>query len=338
MTKPTVFVPHTIPDKALHRLHATCEVIYRDLRSEPTQTELADGLRSAKGMVCYGKISVRESLLEAAPQLEVVSNIAVGFDNFDLAAMQAHWVSGTNTPGVLTETTADLAFALLMAAARRIPEADAYVKSGQWQKWVPDLMVGSDVYGKTIGIVGMGRIGEAVARRALGFGMTIVYHNRRRQPNAELALGAVYRASLEELLGESDFVVLLTPLTKHTFHLIGEDELCRMKRNAWIINVARGAVLDESALMKALDGGWIAGAGLDVYEEEPLPANHPLLSRPNVVTLPHIGSATVATRENMALTAVDNIIAYFSGRRPPNLVNPDVWERRFGQSAERMKE
>ncbi|WP_029421119.1 2-hydroxyacid dehydrogenase [Alicyclobacillus macrosporangiidus] len=323
MSRPKVYVPNAIPEEAYRILAEHCDIRYRDTEDPVPDDEVLAGVRDADGLVIYSRVKVNQAVLDAAPRLRVVSNIAVGYDNLDIPALTRRGVVATNTPGVLTETTADLAFALLMAIARRVVEADRYVKSGQWDGWRPSLMVGRDVYGATIGIVGMGRIGQAVARRARGFDMRILYHNRSRNPQAEAALGAEYKP-LDDLLREADFVVLLTPLTPETTRLIGARELALMKPDAYLINAARGAVVDEAALIEALREGRIAGAALDVYEQEPVALDNPLLQMDNVVTLPHIGSATKATRIAMAVTAARNMVAALAGEVPPNAVNPEA--------------
>jgi D-3-phosphoglycerate dehydrogenase len=331
LAKPKVYVPNHIPDEVYRMLVEHCEVVYRNEEDPVSVKELLAGVREVEGLLCYSGVKVTAHLLDHAPKLRVVSNIAVGYDNFDLAEMTRRGVVGTNTPGVLTETTADLTFALLMAAARRIVEADVYVKSGQWDYWRPSLMVGKDVYGSTIGIVGMGRIGQAVARRAKAFDMRVLYFNRSRNVDAEKTLGAEY-VPFDDLLAQSDFVVLLTPLTPETTKLIGERELSRMKPDAILVNAARGPVVDEQALIRALQNGRIAGAGLDVYEQEPVSPDSPLLKMKNVVTLPHIGSATKATRLKMAMIAAHNMIEALSGKMPPNAVNPEVYHRASGEA------
>jgi len=231
----------------------------------------------------------------------------------------------TNTPGVLTETTADLAFALILATARRIVEADKFTRSGKWKSWGPMLFLGRDVYGATLGIIGLGRIGQAVARRAKGFNMKVIYYSRKRKEDVERELGVEYR-ELRSLLREADIVSIHTPLTEETYHLIGEKELSLMKPTAILINTARGAVVDQKALYKALKERRIFGAGLDVYEKEPIDADDPLMELDNVVLLPHIGSASVETRGRMARMAAENLLAGLRGEKPPNLVNPEVLE------------
>lgn len=280
---------------------------------------LLEKIEGAEGLLTGGEV-IDQELLKRAPHLRVVSNIAVGYNNFDLEAMRARGVMGTNTPGVLDETVADLTFALILAASRRISELDRYVKDGQWKKAVGLEHFGIDVHHATLGIIGMGRIGFAVARRAkLGFLMDVIYHNRNRNLNAEEALGVQYR-SLESLLKEADFVVLLTPLTPETQGIMGEKEFNLMKKSAFLINVSRGATVDEGSLIRALVEGKIAGAGVDVYSQEPVPKENPLLTLSNVVTLPHIGSATAQTRHAMAMLAAQNLVTGLAGQEPANLV------------------
>jgi glyoxylate reductase len=260
---------------------------------------------------------VEAELLATAPRLRVVANMAVGYDNLDLPALAARGVVATNTPGVLTETTADLAFALLLAAARRLPEGERYVRAGEWTTWGPLLLLGQDVHGATLGIAGLGRIGTAVARRAAGFGMSILYTARADHPQAEAATGA-RRIPFPELLAASDFVSIHLPLTPQTHHLLDEGALRRMRPTAYLVNTARGPVIDPAALYRALHDGWIAGAALDVTEPEPLPADHPLLTLPNCLVVPHLGSASVATRTRMATLAAENVLAVLSGRPAPS--------------------
>jgi glyoxylate reductase len=265
-------------------------------------------------------------VFDAAPRLRIVANYAVGYDNIDVGEATRRGIYVTNTPDVLTNATADFAWTLLLAAARRLIEADKFTRSGEWKKkgvaWHPRWFLGYDVYGKTLGIVGFGRIGQAVARRARGFGMKILYNSRSRKPEVEKELNAEFRP-LEELLKESDFVVLAVPLTRETYHMIGERELKLMKPTAILVNIARGKVVDTSALVKALKEGWIAGAGLDVYEEEPY-YHEELFSLDNVVLAPHIGSATFGAREGMAELVARNLIAFKNGQIPPTLVNREV--------------
>lgn len=285
------------------------------------QDELIAGARDAEGLLTLLTETVDAAVLDACPRLRVVANCAVGYNNIDVAACTERGVLVTNTPGVLTETTADFAWALLLATARRVVEADAYLRAGKFKSWGLMLLTGSDVYGKTLGIVGFGRIGQAVARRAAGFGMEILYNGRSDSPEAA-QLGAV-RVELAELLRRSDYVTLHVPYSAETHHLIGRAEFAQMKPGAYIINTARGAVIDEAALVDALASGHLAGAGLDVYEREPA-VTPALLTMPNVVLAPHIASASVATRTRMAVMAATNLVAALSGQRPPNLINPEA--------------
>lgn len=289
----------------------------------PPSEELQRAARTSDGMVTLLTDLIDQPLLAAAPNLRVVANVATGYDNIDVEAATRHGVAVTNTPGVLDDTTADFAFALLMAAARRVVEADAFVRRGEWQTWSPTLLLGSDIHGATLGIVGPGRIGMAMARRAVGFNMRLLYHARTRRPNAEAELGLSYRA-LPELLAESDFVSLHVPLTSETRGLIGDDKFDLMKPSAILVNTARGPIVNEDALCSALRDGRLAGAALDVFEEEPLAPGHPLTQFANVVLAPHLGSASTATRSKMADMAIDNCLAVLEGRRPPNCLNPEV--------------
>ena len=284
-------------------------------------------LSQAQGLIgMYGRIDA--GIIAAAPLLEAVSTVSVGYDAIDLAALNARGIMLCNTPDALTETTADLAFALIMGVARRVSELAQWIKQGHWQGPVGEAQYGVDVHGKTLGIVGMGRIGTALARRAaLGFGMRVLYSNRSPRLQAERELGAQHR-DLHALLAESDFVCVLTPLSNDTRHLIGAAEFSCMKPSAFFVNAARGAVVDEAALIATLRECRIAGAGLDVYEQEPLPLDSPLLALPNVLALPHIGSATRETRHAMELCAAHNLVDALAGRRPRYLVNPEVWDRR----------
>jgi len=324
--RPSVYVPNTIPFSALAYLRTHCEVDYRDNEDPAFSEELIRGVAVKDGLLCYGQVKVHEPLLAKAPNLRAVSNIAVGYDNLDMEVLNRRGIAATNTPGVVTEATADLTFAILMAAARRIVEADNDVKQGRWDHWYPSLLVGKDIHRSTLGIIGMGRIGQAVAKRARGFEMRVLYFNRTRNPEAEATLGVEF-VPLDELLAASDFIVVLTPLTDATRHFIGEREFARMKTSATFINASRGAVVDEMALIRALQTGQIASAALDVYEREPVDKTNPLLMMSNVVTLPHIGTATSETRRMMAETAVKNLVDALYGRRPEHLLNPQVWPR-----------
>lgn len=258
---------------------------------------------------------IDEELLTLAKQLRMVANMAVGYDNINLPLAKERGVVITNTPDVLTEATADLAFTLLLATGRRIVEANRFLHDGSWKSWAPYLLAGQSFYSATLGIIGMGRIGEAVAKRARGFNMNVLYHNRRPKPETEKKYGVSYRA-LDDLLRESDYVLLLTPLTEETRHLMGEREFSLMKPNAVFVNVSRGGTVDETALYQALVEKKIWAAGLDVFQQEPVPVDHPLLRLPNVTALPHIGSATYETRDAMAMLAAENLVRYFSGKEP----------------------
>ena len=284
-------------------------------------------LRGRRGLVCLITDTIDAEVLGAAPDLKVVSNVAVGYNNIDVAAATKAGVVVTNTPDVLTETTADFAWTLLMATARRLVEADRYVREGKFRQWEYMLLLGGDIHGKTLGVVGFGRIGRAVARRALGFGMRVLYQDAVAAPAAVEAELRATRADLPTLLRESDFVSLHTPLLPETRHLLNAQSLRTMKRTAYLINAARGPVVDEAALVQALREGWIAGAGLDVFEEEP--AVHPgLIGLPNVVLAPHIASASRATRVEMARLAVENCLSVLEGKAPPTPVNGELLQRR----------
>jgi glyoxylate reductase len=324
--RPKVLVTKRMFPEGLELLRAECEVDYHDGDMSLPAEQLRQRARGCQALVTQLSDPIDAALMDAADaSLRVIAQVAVGYDNIDVAAATERGVVVTHTPDVLTETTADLTWALMLATARRVVEADAYLREGRFDRWKIDLFCGEDVHGKTLGIVGMGRIGQAVARRARGFGMRVLYHARsalREEREAELAAS---RAELGELLAGADFVTLHTPLTDETRHRIGREELGRMKRSAILINTARGPVVDESALAEALAAGRIRGAGLDVYEEEP--RVHPKLCElSNVVLLPHIGSASWATRRRMCTLAAENALAVLGGRRPPNPVNPEVLE------------
>jgi glyoxylate reductase len=318
-----VFITRPLPRAAIERIATQCEVTVNpeDVRLPPAQ--LAAACREVNGLVASGA-AVSAELLELAPHLRVVSNVGVGYDNIDVAACTRRRILVTNTPGVLTEATADVSFALLMAVARRIVEADRYVREGHWQSWTWEFMWGTDLAGKTLGVLGFGRIGQAVARRARGFSMRILYYSvDRPTPAQEKELGAQF-VDRDTLLREADFLSIHVPLAPETNHLIGSPELALMKPTAFLINTSRGKVVEEAALIEALQSKRIAGAGLDVFEFEP--KVHPaLLALPNVVVTPHIGSATRETRMAMAMLAAENLLAALAGQRPPNLVNSEIW-------------
>jgi glyoxylate reductase len=274
---------------------------------------------------------VDSALIDNAKKLKVVANMAVGYDNVDLKAATERGIMVTNTPGILSETTADTAMMLILAVARRLTEADRYVRANKWTSWTPKMMLGTDVHGKELGIYGLGRIGEEVAKRALGFDMKVSYYNRTRKLELERRYGITYKP-FERLLKESDFVTIHVPLTPTTRHSIGARELSSMKQSAYLVNTSRGPVVDEASLIKALKDKAIAGAALDVFETEPLPPDSPLLGMDNVVLTPHIGSASVETRTAMAVLAARNLVAALKGEAPPNLVNPKsrefLWARK----------
>jgi glyoxylate reductase len=324
--KPKVLVTRKIYENPLTLLKEHAEVTINMEDRAMTVDELMANLPGKVGLLAMGSDPISVKLLEAGRDLKIVANNAVGFNNIDMAAAIHLKIAVTNTPEVLTDTTADLTFALMMGVARRISEADRFVRAGKWVGWHPDLFLASDVHGKTLGIIGLGRIGSAVAKRALGFNMGIVYHDIRK---IEAGLVDLLRAkflSLRELLAQSDFVTLHVPLNPETTHLIGREEFRAMKKTAFLINASRGPVVDERALVEALQLGIIGGAGLDVFENEPR-VSPELLKMENVLLVPHIGSATSATREKMSLVAVNNILAVLRGEIPPNILNPEIYQK-----------
>lgn len=322
--RPRVYITRRIPDAALAIIAGACEYRMWESEVDPVPGEVLDReIAGVDGVFTLLTERWDAARLARAPRLKVLANMAVGYDNINVPDCTARRVLVTNTPDVLTETTADLTWALLMATARRIPEAERVLKAGQWKSWYPMMLVGQDVYGATLGILGMGRIGRAVARRARGFGMQVLYHNRRRDEAAEAELGARH-CSLDELLATADFVVVLVPLGPETRNLIGARELGLMKPTASLISVSRGGIVDEEALYQALKDRKLWAAGLDVWAREPVSPDHPLLTLENVVALPHIGSASVATRTRMATLAAENLVAALTGKRPPTPVNPEV--------------
>ncbi|MDQ6795611.1 MAG: D-glycerate dehydrogenase [Chloroflexota bacterium] len=326
--RPKVFVARLIPEEGLAKVtEATDATVWPD-ELPPPRDKLLAAVEGCDGVLTLLTDRVDAEFLDrAGPGLKVVSNYAVGFDNVDVPECTRRGIPVGNTPGVLTETTADLAFALLMAAARRLPEADRYVRAGKWRTWGPMLLLGPDVHGATIGIVGFGRIGQALARRAAGFGMRILYHDVNRLPDdVTKPLGAVY-TPLEELLASSDFVSLHVNLTPETRHLIDAAALRRMKKTAVLVNTSRGPVVDGRALFDALRDGEIFAAGLDVTDPEPLPPDDPLLTLDNCLVVPHIASASRATRAKMAEMAAANLLAGLRGERLPTPVNPEVYDR-----------
>jgi gluconate 2-dehydrogenase len=317
--KPHVYLAKRVPKEVEEYIADYCTYRKWEHDTPIPRGQLLQEIADAEGLLITGG-KIDDELFRHAPKLKVVSNISVGYNNFDVEAMRRRNVIGTHTPSVLDETVADLAFALILSAARRIPELDRYVKEGKWKKGDDTQLFGVDVHGKILGIIGMGRIGESIARRGkLGFNMDVIYYNRRRKQEVEEKLGVRYCA-LETLLKKADFVVLMVPLTPETKHMIGREQFALMKETAIFINTSRGKTVDEAALIEALQDKKIRAAGLDVFYEEPIPADNPLLQMPNVVTLPHIGSATAQTRYEMAMLAAKNLVAAVTGKKPPNVV------------------
>ena len=321
MTKPKILIARAIFPQVIERLSQHFDVESNLLDVVPTKAELIDRLRGKTGVLTTGGERIDAEVLAACPNLKICANMAVGYNNFDVPAMTAAGVQATNAPDVLTETTADFGFALLMATARRITESEHYLRAGQWNKWSYDMFAGSDIHGSTMGILGMGRIGQGIARRgAHGFGMTVIYHNRS-QLSSELEAQCKARyVSKTELLQTADHVVLVVPYSSESHHTIGAEELALMKPSATLVNIARGGIVDDAALAVALRDRRIAAAGLDVFEGEP--QVHPdLLTVPNVVLTPHIASATLPTRMAMANLAADNLISYLLSNKPLTPIN-----------------
>jgi len=323
--KPKIIVTREVFDDTLELLGRHFEVEANQADRPLTVAELAGKLADKDGAITVLTDKIDETLLKQCPRLRAACNIAVGFNNFDLKAMTAHGVLATNTPGVLDAATADFTWALILATARRLTEAEAWLRAGEWKGWKLKQFLGFDVQGATLGIIGMGRIGQAVARRARGFDMPVLYYNRKRlTPEIEAQTQARF-AGLDELLAQSDIVTIHTPYSPQTHHLIGAAQLARMKPGAILIHAARGGVVDDSALVAALKTGKIAAAGLDVFENEPR-LDPEFLTLKNVVLAPHIASSTTTTRRNMAMLAARNLVAALSGERPPNLLNPEALE------------
>ncbi len=325
MARDKVFVTRGLPPAALDRLAKHCEVEVWQEFLPPAYDVILDKIGGLDGLLCLLTDRIDAPLMDAATQIKVISNLAVGYDNIDIPAASQRGIPIGNTPGVLNETTADFAFALLMATARRIPEARQYIQAGKWLTWHPTVLSGQDVFGATLGIIGCGRIGAAVMRRAQGFNMRILVSSLESADEIHQLGGE--KVSLDDLLSQSDFVSLHVPLTDETHHLIGERELKQMKPTAILINTARGSVLDTNALYAALRDGEILAAGLDVTEPEPIPLDDPLLTLDNCLVVPHIASASVATRAKMAEMAVDNVIAGLQGQPLPTCVNPEIYQR-----------
>jgi glyoxylate reductase len=322
MPRPKVLATHRLFEEARQLLQSECDVEFWSKPEPIPAAELARSLKDREGLVCLLTERVNDDLLRAAPRLRIAANVAVGYDNIDVPACTRRGVVATNTPGVLDETTADFTWTLMMAVARRLIEGDQLARSGAWKGWELDQLCGADVSGKTLGIVGFGRIGRAVARRAAGFRMKVIYADAMAAPpEVERELGAE-RRDLNQLLAESDFVSVHVPLTAETRGLFDAPKFFRMKPGAYLINTSRGPVVDEAALVHALETKKIAGAALDVFENEPF--IHPGLKRANVVLAPHLGSASLETRTKMACIAAQNVLALFRGQRPPNMLNPEV--------------
>ena len=321
-----VFVTRRIPEPGLDMLREHCEVELNEEDRVLTKEEIIQGVKGKDALLCLLTDDIDGEIMDANPNLKVIANYAVGFNNIRVEEATKRGLPITNTPGVLTETTADMAWTLLMTAGRRIVEADKFTRDGKYKGWGPMLLLGYDIYGKTLGLIGLGRIGEAMIKRAHGFDMKILYFDaNRRSPEEEKELGIEYR-ELDQLLAEADYVSLHVPLLPSTKHLIGEREFGLMKESAILVNSARGPIVDEKALVKALREGQIAGAGLDVYENEP--ALEPGLAElQNVVLAPHTASATRETRTKMATMAAENLLAALQGKVPPNIVNPEVYNK-----------
>ena len=322
--KPKVYVTRLIPEKGLEMILAFCDAEVWQGKLPPPREVLLGKAQEVEGLLSLLTDRIDGQLMDAAPKLKVISNMAVGYDNIDVKEATRRGIIVGNTPGILTDTTADFAFALVMATARRIPEACRYVRDGRWKTWGPKLLLGWDIHGATLGLVGMGRIGSGVARRATGFGMRILYYDVVRREDLEEEVGLEF-VDFETLLERSDFISLHVPLTSETHHLIGTEQFRLMKPTAILINTSRGPIVDPQALYEALKSGQIAACGLDVTEPEPIPIDDPLLTLDNCVIMPHIASASIATRTKMAIMAAENLIAGLKGEIPPHPVNPEIF-------------
>lgn len=321
-----VFVTRKIPQAGLDLIIGKYEVDVWTHDYPPTTEQIVERAAECTGLITLLSDDINSNVLKRLPNLKVIAQYAVGYDNIDIATASQQGIIVTNTPGVLTETTADLAWALLMAASRRIVEADRYIREKKWNvAWGPETLLGSDIFGATLGIIGLGRIGQAVARRASGFNMKILYYSRTKRKEIEEKLDAK-QVDLPTLLRESDIITIHVPLSSETRHLIGEEELKLMKEDSILINTSRGKVVDEDALFRALRDGLIGYAGLDVFREEPISKESPLLSLQNIVIVPHIGSASKNTRTTMSLMCAKNLTAALKGSKPPNIVNSEVLE------------
>lgn len=325
--KPKVYVTRLLPKDAMDKIHSFCDAKVWEGELPPPRNVLLENVTDIDGLLSLLTDKIDAELMNRARKLRVVSNCAVGFDNIDVQEATKRGIIVSNTPGVLTDTTADFAFALLMAAARRVVEGDRVVRAGKWKTWGPMILLGQDVHGATLGIIGLGRIGSAMTKRAKGFGMRVLYSDVVRNKQAEEELGIEY-VDIDTLFTRSDFITIHTNLTPETYHLIDQKQFEKMKRTAVLVNTSRGPIVDNMALYDALRSGKIAYAALDVTEPEPIPADHPLLTLDNVIVVPHIASASVATRTKMGLMAADNLIAGLKGEMPPNPVNPEVLGKR----------
>ena len=324
MPKPKVYITRDLPERGLKKIKEHFDAEVWPEYAPPPKKVIVDKVATVDALVSLLSDKIDPEVFNAAPKLKIVSQLAVGFDNIDIAEATRRGIYVTNTPEVLTDTTADFAWALLMAIARRVAEADKYVRTGKWKvSWHPAMLSGRDIYGATIGIIGAGRIGYAVAKRAKGFDMRVLFYDVIPRPEMEKDFGAK-EVDLDTLLKESDFVSVHVPLMKETHHLVNAQKLSLMKKTAYLINNSRGPVVDEKALYEALRKEQIAGAGLDVFEQEPTPVDNPLLKLDNVVVAPHISSASLETRAKMSEMVAENLVAFFEGKRPPNLVNSDV--------------
>lgn len=321
LKKPKVFIAYQIGEDAENYIGDHCDYKKLDFSKKTTFEDLKEGIKDADGIIVMGT-RIDDKLLQYAKKLKVVSNVSVGYNNFDIEAMKKRGIIGTNTAGVLDDTVADTILGLMLNVARRFPKLENYTRDGKWKKGDNEIFFGKDVHHSTLGIIGFGRIGETVAKRAKGFDMDIIYHNRSRKPEAEAKFAARYM-EMDDLLKTADFVLVMTPLNDETHHLLGEREFKLMKKGAFLINAARGPVVDEKALIKALENGEIAGAGLDVYEQEPIDPDNPLLKMDNTVTLPHAGSSTLQTRQAMAMKAAQTIVDVLYGK-PTDSIVPEL--------------
>jgi glyoxylate reductase len=328
LAKPKVFVTREIPERGLRVIEEKFDTEVWQEYAPPPKKIIIEKAAKVDALATLLSDKIDTEVFDAAPNLKIVTQMAVGFDNIKVDEATKRGIYVTNTPGVLTETTADFAWTLLMAVARRVVEADTYVRSGNWKVgWHPMMIQGRDVYGATIGIVGLGRIGGSIAKRAKGFDMKTLYYDVVRRPDLEKEYNIQF-TDIDSLFQQADFVTINVPLTKGTYHLVDEKKLKMMKKTAFLINNARGPVVDEKALYKALKEDWIAGAGLDVFEQEPTPKENPLLKLGNMVVAPHISSASYETRSRMAEMVAENLVAFFEGKTPPNLVNPEVAKKK----------